>query len=207
MQFLRRCADKPYRLGVLPGTFNPVTVAHLALAEAALALVDEVVFVLPRHFPHKTYSGAGFDQRAELLQLALAAEPRFSAAASDGGLFAEIATECREAYGGDVRLSFLCGRDAAERIANWDYGRAGAFAEMLTKFDFLVAARGGEYCPPGSLSGFFARLELSGALDHVSASEVRARISSGESWEHLVPAAVRRRVGEIYTSGRKLPAR
>src|ERR1035441_5499794 len=205
MQFLRRCVDKPYRLGVLPGTFNPVTVAHLALAEAALAIVDEVVFVLPRHFPHKTYSGAGFDQRAELLQLALAAEPRFSAAASHGGLFVEIAWECREAYGGDVRLIFLCGRDAAERIANWDYGRTGAFSEMLTKFDFLVAARGGEYCPPESLSASFARLELNGAFDHVSASEVRTRIGKGESWEHLVPAAVRRRVGEIYAKREKLP--
>lgn len=199
--------DKPYRLGVLPGTFNPVTAAHLALAEAALALVDEVVFVLPRHFPHKAYSGASFEQRAELLQMALAAAPRFSVAASDGGLFVEIARECREAYGEDVRLTFLCGRDAAERIANWDYGHAQAFPEMLAEFDFLVAARGGEYCPPESLSGSFARLELNGAFDHVSASEVRARITGGEPWEHLVPAAVRRRVGEIYTADRKLPAR
>src|ERR1039458_5080843 len=61
MEFLRRSKDRPYRLGVLPGTFNPVTVAHLALAEAALTIVDEVVFVLPRQFPHKTYSGAAFE--------------------------------------------------------------------------------------------------------------------------------------------------
>ncbi len=199
MEFLQRSINKPHRLGVLPGTFNPVTVAHLALAEAALTVVDEVVFVLPRHFPHKTYSGAGFEQRVELLDLVLAGEPRFSAAISQGGLFVEIARECREAYGADVRLSFLCGRDAAERIANWDYGHAGAFQEMLTKFDFLVAARGGEYCPPHSLSRSFARLELNGAFNHVSASDVRARIGRGEPWEHLVPPAVRRRVGEIYS--------
>jgi hypothetical protein len=31
---------------------------------------------------------------------------------------------------------------------------------------------------------------------------VRTRIGRGEAWEHLVPAAVRRRVGEIYTAGR-----
>jgi nicotinate-nucleotide adenylyltransferase len=207
MEFLRRSKDKPYRLGVLPGTFNPVTVAHLALAEAALTIVDEVVFVLPRQFPHKTYSGAAFEQRAELLEMALAGEPRFSAAACAGGLFVEIATECRAAYGADVRLSFLCGRDAADRIANWDYGHAGAFREMLKQFDLLVAARSGEYCPPESLSSSFARLELNGAFDHVSASEVRARISSGEAWEHLVPSAVRRRVGEIYASGKNLSAR
>ena len=102
----------------------------------------------------------------------------------------EIADECREAYGADVRLSFLCGRDAAERIANWDYGHPGAFAEMLGTVRLLVAARSGEYCPPRSLAEFrFARLEVNGAFDHVSASEVRARIAGGEPWEHLVPAA------------------
>ncbi len=201
MEFLRRSTGRPCRLGVFPGTFNPVTLAHVALAEGALALVDEVAFVLPRHFPHKTYCGASFEQRVEVLGTALGGEPRYSVAASEGGLFAEIAGECRQAYGAGVRLNFLCGRDAAERVANWDYGRRGAYLEMLQQFDLLVAARGGEYHPPESLASSFARLELSGAWDHVSASEVRTRIGQGEPWEHLVPAAVRRRVGEIYTPG------
>src|SRR5450755_61091 len=109
MEFFRQYEEKPGRLGILAGTFNPITVAHVALAEAALGVVDEVVFVLPRQFPHKAYSGAQFLQRVELLCLALAGEPRFSVAACDGGLFVEIAGECRAAYGADVRLSFLCG--------------------------------------------------------------------------------------------------
>ena len=206
MEFLQRSINKPHRLGVLPGTFNPVTVAHVALAEGALAVVDEVVFVLPRQLPHKAYTGASFEQRVELLGLALEKKPRCSVAACERGLFAEIAGECREAYGADVRLSFLCGRDAAERIANWDYGSPGAYLEMLQQFDLLVAARGGEYCPPESLVSSCARLELSGAFDHVSASEVRTRIGNGEPWEHLVPAAVRRRVCEIYATGKnRLP--
>ena len=198
VEFFRRPANKPFRLGVFPGSFNPVTVAHLALAEAALTVVDEVLFVLPRQFPHKAYSGASFEQRVELLDAALHGNPRFSVAACNGGLFAEIAAECREAYGADVRLSFLCGRDAAERIADWDYGRPGAFLEMLKQFDLLVAARSGDYCPPQSLLSSFTRLELNGDFDHVSASDVRARIGKSESWEHLVPAATRRLVSEVY---------
>ena len=202
MEFFLRSAGQPRRLGVFPGTFNPVTVAHIALAQSALALVDEVVFVLPRRFPHKTYSGARFEQRVELLAMALGTQPRYSVAASDGGLFAEIARECRQAYGPDVRLSFLCGRDAAERMANWDYGRPEALAEMLLQFDLLVAAREGEYSPPENMAGCVAPLEACGAWDLVSASQVRHRIAHGEPWEHLVPPAVRRRVGEIYTPGK-----
>jgi nicotinic acid mononucleotide adenylyltransferase len=116
MEFFRRSLAHPSRLGILPGTFNPVTVAHLALAQAAASCVDEVLFVLPRVFPHKEYSGATFGERVELLCLALASFPHFSIAASDRGLFLDIADECRAVYGATVRLTFLCGRDAAERI-------------------------------------------------------------------------------------------
>src|SRR5690349_4715660 len=144
MEFIRRAAGTPARLGILPGTFNPVTVAHVALAQAGRRHCDEVLFVLPRVFPHKRYSGATLPQRLELLDAALGANPSFSLALAEGGLFAEIAEECRHAYGPDVRLSFLCGRDAAERIAGWNYGRPGAFADMLHRFDLLVARRDGE---------------------------------------------------------------
>src|ERR1035441_1093408 len=97
MEFFWRSARKPCRLGVFPGTFNPVTVAHMALAEGALAVVDEVVFILPRQFPHKTFCGASFEQRVELLGMALGGERRYSVATSERGLFAEIAAECRQA--------------------------------------------------------------------------------------------------------------
>jgi len=202
MEFFRRSAVRPKRLGVFPGSFNPVTVAHLALASAALNIVDEVVFVLPREFPHKTYSGATFSQRLAVLDSALREFSQFSIAAAEGGLFLDIAAECRAAYGTTVRQSFLCGRDAAERIVNWDYGRAGALQEMLAQFDFLVAPRHGEYIAPTpdavDCDAAFQRLDLSGDYDPVSASEVRERIAQGLPWKHLVPPAVWHRVGEIY---------
>lgn len=198
MEFIRRASGSPNRLGILPGTFNPVTVAHLGLASAAGSRCDEVVFVLPRILPHKEFSGVSFDQRLELLDRALGSEDRYSLAVADAGLFADIANECREAYGAGVRLSFLCGRDAAERIAAWDYGRTGAFVEMLRQFDLLVARRNGEYVPPSEFSGAMERLELSPGFDLVSATEVRARLVRGEPWEHLVPAAIRQRVRELY---------
>jgi nicotinate-nucleotide adenylyltransferase len=197
MEFFRRVAALPRHLAIFPGTFNPVTVAHLALADAALAIADEVVFVLPRTFPHKTYSGASFAERVELLCLALDRRVGFSIAASEGGLFMEIAEECRRAYG-NIRLGFLCGRDAAERIANWDYGHPEAFEKMLRQFDFLVAARSGEYHPSEAHSKSFTGVEIGCNLDHVSASEIRARIAKGEAWEHLVPPGVQKRVREIY---------
>jgi nicotinate-nucleotide adenylyltransferase len=193
MEFFRRARGPVSRLGILPGTFNPVTIAHLALARSALAHVDEVVFVLPRVLPHKRYTGASFEQRLEMLDAAATTEPQWSIAATDAGLFVDIAKECRTVYGVDIRQSFICGRDAAERIVNWDYGRPGVFEEMLGEFDLLVAPRQGSWRHPAVLE-----LSLPCGFDSVSATEVRQRIASGEPWEHLVPENIRAMARRIY---------
>jgi len=199
MIFVRRAAGSPSRLGILPGSFNPVTVAHVALATAARRHCDEVLFVLPRAFPHKSYAGATLSERAEFIEAAIGDGPGFSLAISEAGLFVEIAGECRKAYGAGPRLSFLCGRDAAERIAGWDYGDPGAFPEMLRQFDLLIARRNGEYVPPPEVAAGMERLDLPPEFEPVSATEVRQRLAQGQPWEHLVPPAIRTRVHEIYS--------
>ncbi len=203
MEFFRRAQGTPSHLGILPGTFNPITVAHMALALTALGAVDEVVFVLPRRFPHKPYDGASFADRVAMLQDALADEPRFSIATGSGGLFREIAAGCREAYGSAARLSFLCGRDAAERIVNWDYSEPRAIHRMLCEFGLLVAARGGDYVAPPELCDSVNPLPLGDAYEGVSASEVRRRIAAGEDWEPLVPPAIRARARRIFGPERR----
>jgi nicotinate-nucleotide adenylyltransferase len=198
MQFLQRAVNSPTRLGVLPGSFNPPTIAHLALARAALAAVDEVLFVLPRSFPHKEYEGTSLEQRLELVHHAVAAEPRFSVAITEGGLFIEIARECRATYGGEFGISFLCGRDAAERIACWNYGREEAWREMLREFDLLVAPRGGSYQPGPAELGSFRQIQIDPCCEMVSATEVRRRIALRQPWEHLVPEEIHAKVREFY---------
>jgi nicotinic acid mononucleotide adenylyltransferase len=115
-------------------------------------------------------------------------------ASTDRGLFIEIAEECRDAYDPAARLSFLCGADAAERIANWDYGDPGAFEQMMRHFDLLVAERGDKFALPHQ------PLPIPGSHSNVSATEVRERIAQGQPWEHLVPPAIREEVRRIYGS-------
>lgn len=200
--FFRRAPGTPARLGVLPGTFNPPTCAHLALARSALEHVDEVLFVLPQAFPHKAYEGASFEQRVRMLELALASEPRFSIAASRGGLFVEIARECRAAYPATTALFIICGRDAAERFVNWDYGRPGAVEQQLAEFQLLVAPRQGSWQPPPHLADRIHALRLPGQYAGVSATEVRERIRRGEPWRHLVPESIVEMAAQIYAPGK-----
>lgn len=198
---MRRAEGSPSRLGILPGAFNPPTRAHLELAQAALGEVDEVVFVLPRIFPHKQYEGASFEQRVEML-CAAAAGPRFSVAVSEGGLFIEIARECRAAYGEGVELWFITGADAAERIVNWDYRDACGIDEQLREYGLLVAPRTTVWEPPERLRARVRALNMPGEWRGVSATEVRERIRGCEPWEHLVPEAIRPMAREIYAGKR-----
>jgi nicotinic acid mononucleotide adenylyltransferase len=98
-------------------------------------------------------------------------------------------------------LFFLCGRDAAERIVNWDYGEPGAIVEQLREYRLLVAPRAGRYEPPPALCARIQALPIPGGYDEVSASEVRVKIARGERWEHLVPEPIVPLVRKIYGSG------
>src|SRR5258708_21803162 len=192
MQFYNRVTGVPVKLAILPGAFNPPTRAHLAMAESALTVADEVLFVLPRAFPHKEYSGAGLDWRLELLRAALAGKARFSLASSDRGLFIDMAREARADYGGSTELFILCGRDAAERIVNWDYGRGESIEKQLEVFELLVASRGGNYDPPPPIGNRVRSIELPAGVEEISSTEARRRIRAGEPWRDLVPDPVAR---------------
>ena len=198
MRFYSQSVNRPQRLGVLAGSFNPPTIAHEELVYAAGFHVDEVVCVVPSVLPHKEYFGATLEQRLEML-VAARWMPPYSIATSERGLFIDIARECREHYGAETRIYFICGRDAAERILNWDYGRPGVAEEMLRDFELLVAARGGEFRPPPEFQHRIHPLALRAAHDQVSSTEVRERIARREPWEHLVPEAIIDQVREIYS--------
>jgi nicotinate (nicotinamide) nucleotide adenylyltransferase len=186
----------PKRLGILAGSFNPPTRAHVALARAALSAVDNVLFVLPRLFPHKPYEGASLDERVSMLRTVTSCEPRLSAAVSVQGLFIEIAHEAREHFPSSS-LFFICGRDAADRIVNWNYGEPGAIERMLEDFHLLVAPRQGVYTPPAHLSQAVHRLALED-YDECSSSHVREAIRAGSGWKHLVPEEIAGAVEQIY---------
>jgi nicotinic acid mononucleotide adenylyltransferase len=160
--------------------------------------VDEILYVVPRAFPHKQYFGATLDQRIEMLGSLELTIPH-SIAVTEQGLLIDIARECRTEFGADTSLYFLCGRDAAERVLTWDYGRAGVVEEMLREFELLVASRSGDFVTPPHFQPRIHSLDLPAAHDHVSSTAVRERIARGEPWQHLVPASIVERVREIYS--------
>jgi nicotinate-nucleotide adenylyltransferase len=184
----------PTKIAILAGAFNPLTRAHIALANAASGWADQVLCVVPRVYPHKEFEGARLEQRLAMLRRMRGS---FKVEMTDGGLFIEIARELRLKHP-DSELFFLCGRDAAERILNWDYGEAGFAERMLEEFGLLVAARQGEFAVPDRFKHRVLPVRLDGEFDDVSSTEVRRRIQAGEPWEYLVPEEIVDLVREVY---------
>lgn len=196
MKLAYKAPGRPRSVAVLAGAFNPPTVAHVALANAAIPFVDEVLLAIPRSFPHKQFDGATLDQRIEMIERIAAARPNLSAGVADGGLFVEIAREAREHYP-DAEICLLCGRDAAERILNWDYGEPGFANRMLQEFKLLVAPRDGIYQPPAEYEQTVRTIDP-GDYDEYSSTRVREFITSGREWRDLVPAEVVDLIEKIY---------
>lgn len=197
LEFIYRTTKNPARVALFPGAWNPPTVAHVDIARMAHRHADEVIWILPRAFPHKRFEGAGFDDRRAMLET-LARNAGFSAAVSDGGLYAEIAAEASEFFGPQAEIALVLGRDAAERIAAWDYGAPGFFDDFIRRHRLLVAARSGEYEPAGHHKDRISRLPMESTWDEVSSSEVRRRIAEGSGWRALVPPAIARIVADLY---------
>jgi nicotinate-nucleotide adenylyltransferase len=185
------------RLGVLAGAFNPLTRAHLALIDSARGFVDQIVCVVPRAYPHKSFEGAALEDRIAMLE---AAKHNYEIAITDRGLFLDIARELRRSNP-SAEIHFLCGRDAAERILTWKYALPHTAESMLNEFSLLVASRQGDFNAPPHLAARIRSLPLPPEFDADSSTEVRRRIAAREPWEHLVPDSIVPLVRRIYTTG------
>jgi nicotinate (nicotinamide) nucleotide adenylyltransferase len=205
VRFFRGTALHSGRLGIFPGAFNPPTRAHLALAQAARDQhgLQQVAFLLPRAFPHKAYSGASFDQRVAMLEDALASDPGLAVATSEGGLVIEIVRSFQAVCGDGVEIYVLCGQDAAERFADWDYGDLPLFSEQLRQFQMLVASREREYIVPREYAGRIHSVKIPPGYDEDSSFAVREAMDTGRPWGHLVPENVARQIREkgLYKRG------
>jgi nicotinate-nucleotide adenylyltransferase len=198
--------------GILGGTFDPVHLGHIALAEAALAQLplSEVLW-LPSGSPgHRAPPVASAAQRLAMLRLAAAGNPRFRIDAaeldSDAPTYTvHTLTRLRAQMGSAQPLVLLLGADSFLSLPTWLRWR-----ELFDLAHIAIANRPGHPSGAGAAPPDLAqeierrtapreRLGASAAgaivgfdmpqLD-ISASAVRSAIAAGQSARHLLPAAV-----------------
>jgi nicotinate-nucleotide adenylyltransferase len=200
MQFLRPPASDARKIALFAGAFHPPTIAHAALADAALARVEQTVWVLPRRFPHKDYSGVSLERRCEMILAAT----NCPLAIAEENYFFEMARELGRTLP-EAEVHLLLGEDGAERLFTWDYGLSPEatqrmLLENLRQFPLLSARRAGAAPLPAIYSPFVHWLDLPATAWGVSSTEIRTRIAAGMEWREHVPAGIHALVADVYGS-------
>ena len=179
------------REALFGGSFDPVHIAHLMVAEAAADELGATIRFLPaREQPFKRAAHqASAEQRAAMLDLAVRGNPRLGVERIELDLPTPSYTvrtlralaEQRKAATGN-RFMLLLGADAARDLAAWWEVEA-----LPGLADIVIFARPGTSVPRHPL---ISRVIPVPSID-LSATMVRDRVKQGHSIRYLVPDAVR----------------
>lgn len=186
------------KLGVLGGTFDPPHLAHLIVAQEVLDVLrlDRILFVPTGIPPLKSGDTARGNDRARMVELAIAGNPAFEASRLEidrPGVSYTVDTlkQLQEQYRPDAELYFITGADQLLQLRAWHA------PEQLLQLTRLVAVTRPGYTADLSgldqiLPGATARaIPLAVPLIGISATEIRRRLAAGRTIRYLVPEAVR----------------
>jgi len=188
-------------IGVLGGTFDPIHMGHLIIAEEVRARLDlvEVLFV-PAGQPwlKKNNVISTAEHRVEMVRLAIADEPSFKLSTMEierpgPSYTVDTMAELSRQIGAEDKLFFILGWDNLLQLPQWHE------PSRLVRLCRLVPVRRVGYTTPDldSLEAAIPGLSQSIImLDtpqiEISASEIRARVARGLSIHQLVPEPVER---------------
>ncbi len=206
------------KTGILGGTFNPIHLAHLRIAEEVRVAcdLDRVLFMPAATPPHKPLADeVSFEHRFAMVQAAVADNPRFEVcdleSRRSGKSFSVATLKILHRKFPEDAFYFIVGMDSYRAIDTWrDYPCLFALANLV------VAARpghaGGDPLAllPVVIRGQFCYDQKPNILRHVSGNRVifveetfldisstriRRQVAEGGSIRYLVPAPVENYIG------------
>ena len=178
------------RIGLFGGSFDPVHLGHLLVAQAAREelQLDRLFFIPAAQSPFKPDSKpTSSADRLRLLRLALAGKTWCDIDEQElqrGGVSYTINTlrDYHQRFP-EAKLYYLIGGDHVQKLPSWREAE-----ELARLADFVVVPRPGQVEIP--FPAPFHGRALKGFPLGVSSSQIRARVKAGEPIDHLVPATV-----------------
>jgi len=193
------------RIGILGGSFDPLHIGHLLLAESALEAFElEQVYFMPCADQPLKPGGAGADgqMRQRMIESAIEGHPQFGLLDLElvrGGTSYTVDSLAgiRQRFP-DVTVYFLLGADKLGELRQWrEIGR------VVQLCRFGVFPRPGQTRPdPADLpAGAVIEYAPYARQIEISSSEIRRRVAEGQSIRYLVPDSVAMMIAERHLYG------
>ena len=198
------------RIGVLGGTFDPVHLGHLVIAEEARVRLglEEVCFV-PAGEPWMKAGNllSPALDRLDMVRMGVEDNPFFRVSTVEvdragPSYTVDTLESLQEDYGPEARFYFIMGADAFARFGEWKnpegvLQRATLVVVDRPEEDGIEAMAAAESpALPAGMDGNVERIR--GVRLQISASDIRLRVQEGLSIRYLVPSPVEQR---IYARG------
>jgi nicotinate-nucleotide adenylyltransferase len=177
------------RIGILGGTFNPVHIGHLAIAETACdkLKLDKVLFIPSYYPPHKSRAHViAAKYRYSMVKLAIKGNPRFEAVDFEvkrpGRSYSINTLEyLRRLYPPRTKFFFIIGSDMIDGLKEWK-----RVNDLVKIVQFIVITRKGY---ENKKEQYNAR--IINTLDlGISSSYLRQALSKGIAIRYLIPDKV-----------------
>ena len=187
-----------HKLGIMGGTFDPIHLGHLRVAEVAQSqfFLEKVVFVPARCPPHKSIKDiTPVEHRFAMVELAIKDIPYFESSRiemqrSCPSYAGDTIKAFKEKFGKECQMYFITGLDALLAIINWY--KARTYPGLC---HFVAATRPGynrkevEKRIPNDFLPYITIIEEPRLL--ISSTEIRSRVRAHKSIDEMVPKAVR----------------
>ena len=178
------------RIGIFGGSFDPIHVAHLILAEQCReqGQLDRLLFIPAPRPPNKHNSTiACFNDRVAMVQLAIANQPQFAVDTCEQdreGLSYTVDTlrYLRQREPGS-EWHLILGGDSVRDLELWREPHG-----IATQCKLLIVQRPGVQAslPPA----YFQYQIVDSPLIDISSTAIRTKLAAGQSIRYLVPVAV-----------------
>lgn len=176
------------KIGILGGTFNPIHIGHLILAEEAREKLelDKIIFVPAYLPPHKDNSNIALaSYRHDMIKLAIKSNRHFSVSDAeikrDGKSYTiDTLKDFKNIYPGD-ELYFIIGSDLLKYLDEWK-----DLSQIIKMVSFVAATRPGY--PLEKIPSYISTIPIR-AVD-ICGFEIRKAIKENKSFRYLVPDAV-----------------
>lgn len=197
------------RLGIFGGTFDPIHLGHLVLAELTheTLRLDRVVFVPARVPPHKGDADASPEHRFRMTDLAVRDNPHFEVSdveiRRDGPSYTvETLRRLRDEHPGDTEHYLMMGADSARDLETWK-----DHEEILRDSTVVVMGRPGVGRRDLPAPVAARATVVPTPLLEISSSEIRRRVRAGDTIRYLVAEPVERYIRSqgLYAPRKEAP--